>query len=218
MNWSTPAIAGFCVLNTVLAASAGYLAGRAGSPDALPADHAPEPAVNVQARDAASLSTPLPAAAGEHDEAAFVADMINLSGDVDALRAELAQLREERRQAQSLSSAGSGRSSSNVNSPAVSQAVRSVADEFLVAEGNGEGLENLDLVFQNQMLRSVNLLSTSCQGNMCRLSYDAPNGNLGANFQSAGVLSRLIAKNVGGPVDIMFENESGETVLYVKQR
>gem|GEM_PF-6819573 len=171
-------------------------------------------AILEQAVHVEELAPSAPAGDDSGVVAVLIADIVNLVGEVDALRAELEQLKDEQPHARAPAgeTAYFGATDSTVyaNSDAFS-----AAEEFRVAGGTGDGLENLGIVFQDQAMSDVDLLSTDCQGNMCRLSYDAQGKSLGSSVKGTMTLSRLLAENVGGNVDVVFENEDGASVMYV---
>ncbi|MEP5766098.1 MAG: hypothetical protein ABJ308_15985 [Halieaceae bacterium] len=144
--------------------------------------------------------------------AALVSEVFNLRGEVEALSSEL-------RLARSASDGGTGtnRPPSEATPTAVQEApTPSAQDEFLVASGNGDGLENISTAFVGAAAEGTELVSSSCQGNMCRVSYQLDDTNPGLRQRAVAALTSRIEENIGADVDMIFAREGGESVIYVK--
>ncbi len=153
---------------------------------------------------------PEPAEAGTDIRlATLMAEVFNLRGEVDALRAELQRADSAGDRATTASSAAAS-TASDLAAPELSD-----QEEFLVAVGDGSGLENIGTAFAGA--DGVELGSSMCQGNMCRVSYQVDAATPGQHREALTALTRQIAESVGADVDMVFANEAGESVIYVKR-
>jgi hypothetical protein len=145
--------------------------------------------------------------------AALVSEVFNLRGEVEALRAELGNMvASTRSDAADEPDVPGG--SAYTAPPAPPDPAQSPAEAFLQASGSGEGLENISTAFMGQ---AAELVSSSCQGDTCRVSYTL-DGNTPAEQRIATLaMSRAIADSVGANVDMVFAREGGESVVYVRR-
>ncbi len=136
-----------------------------------------------------------------------LAEMSNMAGEVQALKQQISVL--ELRSEQLQVGAKPSSLQDEVTPPL------SLAEEFLASDGTGDRLANVEAAFRGNNASSVDLLTSDCIGDMCRMTYTLSNDVDGSRSRVVRSLATSIAEQVGN-VDVFFENEGGESVVYVR--